>query len=305
MTITQFEYIVAVAKHHNFRRAAESCFVTQPTLSVQIQKLEEELNIIIFDRSQSPVKPTRIGALIVEQARVALAEAYKISELVEEDQGQVKGVFRLALIPTVSPYLLPLFLKELMKNYPLLELQIFEMTTDECLKSLKDESVDAAILATKESSKDFFQRNLFVEEMQLYVNKNHSLSKRKWIEPEMLEAKDFWLLAEGHCLRDEIIKFCHLRKLSAGKFGQLNLKIGSLESIRFLVTENGGYTLLPFLTTLKMSDEERKKLRKFKNSVPVRTVNITTRRRYLKQAAVEAVASEIKRSLPNCLKITD
>jgi len=298
ITVTQMEYILAVAKEENFRRAALACNITQPTLSVQIQKFEEYLNVTIFDRSKSPVKLTKIGEGIIEQVQAAYTETLKIVEFVKETAGDLRGELRVGVIPTISPYLVPLFLKDLNLSYPDLELSLSELTTDDCLKALDREDIDVAILATSEDRKKYQQEKLFEEEMFLFTNSSHDFFKRKQISIDELSAKEIWLLEEGHCLRDEVIKACHLSRSLKNKPRNLNLKIGSLESIRYLVEENFGYTILPYLSTLKLSKFEKSLLRPFTNPKPRRTINLTKRRRFLKAAAITALKEKIIKNLP-------
>lgn len=302
ITTTQMEYILAVAKEKNFRKAAESCFVTQPTLSVQIQKFEEELGTLIFDRSKTPVRLTQVGSKIVSQIQIAYNEILKIREVVEEESKEIKGELRIGVIPTISPYLIPLFLKSLNIKYPQLELSIFELTTENCLKKLENEEIDVAILATPENKKKFIQEDLYREDMLLYINPEHELLNKKKIYVEDLSVADLWLLEEGHCLRDEIIKFCHISKSMNKKPRNLNLKVGNLESLRFLVEENFGYTLLPYLSTLKLNQKEKKYLRPLQKNIPHRVVNLTKKRQHLKGAAINAIKEEILNSLPGEIK---
>ena len=303
VTVTQIEYILAIARESNFRRAAESCFVTQPTLSTQVQKLEEELGVLVFDRSKSPVKPTRIGQAIIDQAQLAYRELQRMREIVDREKGEIRGDLRVGVIPTISSYLLPLFLRSLHHKFPDLILNISELTTENCLAALDEEEIDVAILATPENSKLYVQEDLYNEEMFLFVNKDHPLEKRSRISVSDLNAEDLWLLEEGHCLRDEILSVCHLAKEYKKRPQNLNLKIGNLESLRFLVEENYGYTLLPFLAAQRLTGKEKKLLRPFVQPRPFRTVNLTKKRRHLKGAAIEALKWEILDNLPEGVQL--
>ena len=298
MTLTQIEYMLAVAKEKTFRGAAESRFVSQPSLSTQIQKLEDELGVVIFDRSQSPIRPTKIGALIIEQAKVLQNEALRIPEIVQTHKHGLVGELSVGIIPTISPYLVPLFLKSFNHTYPQIDINISELTTHTCLKHLEHEGIDVAILATKEDEKRFIQERLYDEEFLLFAHKDNPLLKKTQVSIGDIGLTDLWLLEECHCLSDAIITTCSLRQDVSQLPGHLNFKIGNLESLRLLVQENFGYTLLPHLSTLKLHPKEKKLLRPFSDSKPQRTVYLTLRRGYLKEALVKALKSEILKSLP-------
>ena len=304
MTLTQIEYILAVAKEQSFRGAAKTRNVTQPTLSTQIQKLEEELGVIIFDRSQSPILPTKIGALIIQQAKVVYGESMRISEIIETQKEGLVGNLSVGVIPTVSPYLVPLFLKSFNLKYPQIEISISELTTENCLQQLEQEDIDVAILATQEDGKRYIQEKLFEESFLLFANKDNKLLKKKTISISDIDLKDIWLLEEGHCLSNEIIKTCNLRRDISQLPGHLNFKIGNLESIRFLVQENFGYTLLPYLSTLKLHPQEKMLLRGFKGTPPQRTIYLTLRKGYLKKALIAALKAAILDSLPSELSVS-
>ena len=298
MTLTQMKYVLAVAKEGSFRRAASACHVTQPTLSVQVQKIEEILGATVFERKTSPVRPTRIGKLLIEQLKIAHLEAMKALEIASFEAGIVSGELRIGVIPTVSPYLVPLFLKSLNQASPELQLTISELTTANCLLALDREEIDVAILATKETRAKYRQQVLYDEEMLLFTNREHAFFKRQKVSVNELEAEEIWLLEEGHCLRDEIVKVCHLSRSLKKRPRNLNLKVGNLESVRYLVEANFGYTLLPYLATLKLSPAEKKLLREFSEPKPSRSVNLTTRRNFLRSSAIALLKDEILANLP-------
>ncbi len=298
MTLTQIEYILAVAKEQSFRGAAKSRFVTQPTLSTQIQKLEEEFGVLIFDRSQLPILPTKVGALILQQAKVVYGESMRIPEIIQTQKQGLVGNLSVGVIPTVSPYLVPLFLKSFNFKYPQIEISISELTTSHCLKQLEQEDIDVAILATQEDGKRYIQEKLYDESFLLFANKDSKLLKKKTVSISDINLKDIWLLEEGHCLSNEIIKTCNLRRDVSQLPGHLNFKIGNLESIRLLVQENFGYTLLPYLSTLKLHPQEKKLLRGFKGIPPQRTIYLTLRNGYLKKALIAALKAAIFEAVP-------
>ena len=254
--------------------------------------------MVIFDRSQSPIVPTKVGALIIQQAKVAYGESMRIPELIQLQKQGLTGDLSVGLIPTVSPYLVPLFLKSFNASYPNIEISISELTTAHCLTQLEQEEIDVAILATREDDKRFVQEPLYDEKFLLFANKDNKLLKKTTISISDIHLKDMWLLEEGHCLSDEIIKTCHLRRDISQLPGHLNFKIGTLESIRLLVQENFGYTILPYLSTRKLSQQERKLLRPFREPQPKRTVYLTLRKGYLKEGFVKALKSAILDALP-------
>lgn len=293
MTITQIEYLLAVAKYKNFRKAALACHVSQPTLSAQIQKLETRLDALIFDRTHFPVKITKIGEVIIQQARIAYVEFQRIKEKVEMTKGILSGELKIGIIPTIAPYLLPHFVGSFSKNFPNLRLSISEMTTQRCLQELDEENIDAAIIATQESSQFYLQEKLFDEELLLYINERHSLSKKNGIKTTDLDARHMWLLEEGHCLREEIIDVCRFRSKLKNKPGNLTIQSGNLESLRFLVQEQFGYTLLPYLAVLKLPESEKKLLRRFSGTPPTRTIYLIRKKQHLKSAAINGLKTEI------------
>ncbi|MGE4131588.1 MAG: LysR substrate-binding domain-containing protein [Bdellovibrionales bacterium] len=298
ISVTQMQYVLAVARAGNFRRAAAACHVTQPTLSMQILKFEEEIGAEIFDRQLSPIQATRFGRPIIEQIKVAYAEVEKIMQLATHESQSVSGELRIGVIPTISPYLVPLFLQRLNERYPELSISLSDMKTELCLEALDREEIDVAILATREDSKKYQQDDLYEEEMLLYVHADHRFATQKRVHADDLEARDIWLLEDGHCLKDEIVKVCHLGREMRTRHGNLNIKVGSLEGVRALVERSFGYTLLPYLATLSLPKSKNALLRPLAEPIPKRKVNLTRRRRALDSAALQALRQEIMAGLP-------
>lgn len=214
ITLTQLEYIVEVAKKQSFGLAAQSCFVTQPTISMQINKLEEELGVILFDRSKKPVQLTPIGRKIIQQARLALQEVSRIEELVHIEKGEVEGELKLGVIPTLAPYLLPLFLETFVKKYPKVDLIIEELQTQSIIDKLKEDSLDAGILVTPLNIKGIAEKHLFYEPFIVYIPAQHPLHKLEKFSEKDLSLSDIWLLNEGHCFREQAMDLCKKRKVS-------------------------------------------------------------------------------------------
>ncbi|WP_297096018.1 LysR substrate-binding domain-containing protein, partial [uncultured Draconibacterium sp.] len=208
ITLTQLEYIVAVDTHRHFGKAAESCFITQPTLSMQIKKLEEDLEIIIFDRSKQPLIPTDVGVRIIEQARVVLKQAEEINNIVKDHKNQVSGMLRIGIIPTLAPYLLPIFVGNYKKKYPNIFIKVVEATTENIINLLHKDLIDVGILVTPLHEEKILEKPLFYEEMLIYANSGHKLHKQKEITVEDIATPEIWLLSDGHCFRDQVINLC-------------------------------------------------------------------------------------------------
>ncbi len=287
MTITQLQYVLAVAEHQNFTLAAEKSFVTQPTLSMQIQKLEDELDIQIFDRSKKPIQLTEIGKMIVEQARNIVNESDRMQDIVDQQKGFIGGEFKLGIIPTVMPTLLPMFLMNFTKKYPKVHLKIEEMTTENIIQRLNEGHIDAAIAATPLEHEQIKERVLYYEPFVAYVPRNHSLSKQEKISAQDLDLDSVLLLQDGHCFRNSIINLCKAPKHEKGPGFQL--QSGSFETLVKLSNEGLGMTLLPYLHTLDMSQTEQDQLKHFEEPTPAREVSIIYHKSELKMQIIEAL----------------
>ncbi|HAT80623.1 MAG TPA: DNA-binding transcriptional regulator OxyR, partial [Flavobacterium sp.] len=272
MTITQLQYVLAVAEHKNFTLAAEKCFVTQPTLSMQIQKIEEELNILIFDRTKKPIQLTSIGQKIVEQAKNIVNEAGKIKDIVEYQKGFIGGEFRIGIIPTIMPTLLPMFLNNFIKKYPKIKLIIEELNTNEIIARLKNGNLDAAIAATPLEDEKIKEIVLYYEPFVAYIPENNSIAKKNEIEVSDLNIEDILLLQDGHCFRDGILNLC--KNQDSNSRNSFQLESGSFETLIKLADEGLGTTLLPYLHSLNLNDKDKIKLRQFKEPKPAREVSL-------------------------------
>ncbi|MBF1126752.1 MAG: LysR family transcriptional regulator, partial [Capnocytophaga sp.] len=252
MTIVQFQYILAVAQYKNFSVAAEKCFVTQPTLSMQVQRLEEELDVLIFDRTKKPVRVTEVGEKILKQAESIVNESERIKSLIAQHKGFIGGRFRLGIIPTVAPTLLPMFLNNFTKKYPKVELHVEEMTTRECVRELNEGSLDVAIVATPLGEKNLVERPLYDEPFVAYIpNDRYHLKEKQKIHTSDLSIKDMLMLQDGHCFRDSVLNICQeINNHEKGKLPPVEIKSGSFETLIRLANEGMGMTLLPYLHTL-------------------------------------------------------
>ncbi|MBK7981152.1 MAG: LysR family transcriptional regulator [Ignavibacteriae bacterium] len=295
MTLTQFSYIIAIDNHKSFAEAANNCFVTQPTLSMQVKKLEEELGVRIFDRSKQPVKATEIGKKIIEQARVVLCENERIHNLIDVEKGEFSGKFKVGIIPTIAPYLIPLFLKNFIKKYPKVELTFDELQTDQIINKLVKDELDTAIIATPTNRKELIEKNLYYEPFVAYVSESHKLFKQRKVNSKELNIKDIWLLKDGHCLRDHVIQVCSsLNVAKKESIVQLSFEGGTLDTLMKLVDNNFGMTLLPYLATLDINKTAKvKHLREFNKPIPGRTVSIIYHRAYVKEKLINAFEKEI------------
>lgn len=291
MTITQLEYVLAVAEHKNFTKAAEHRFVTQPTLSMQIQKLEDQLDVLIFDRSKKPIELTEVGKRIVDQAKNIVNESHRIQDIVDQQKGFIGGEFKLGIIPTVMPTLLPMFLKNFIKKYPKVKLKIEELTTEEIISRLNDGHLDAAIAATPLETDTIKERPLYYEPFVAYIPENHRLKSKQNIEVTDLDLEDMLLLEDGHCFRDGVINLCKTFKNQADETFQL--ESGSIETLIKLSNEGLGMTLLPYLHTLELNEKQQENLHHFTEPSPAREVSIIYHKSELKMHIITALKDTI------------
>ena len=291
MTITQLHYVLAVAEHKNFTRAAQKVFVTQPTLSMQIQKLEEELDILIFDRSKKPIELTETGKKIVNQARNIVNESDRIQDIVDQQKGFIGGAFRLGIIPTIMPTLLPMFINNFIKKYPKVKLQIEELHTEAIIEKLKEGHLDAAIAATPLNIEGIKENVLYYEPFVGYIPQSHRLHNEYKIDVSDLDIDDILLLQDGHCFKDGIINLCKTVKSSEDE--HFRLQSGSFETLIKLSNEGLGMTLLPYLHTLDLSEKDKNNLKMFKDPVPAREVSLIYNRSELKMQIIDAMRKVI------------
>ena len=297
MNFQQLEYIIAVDNYRHFSEAAARSFVTQPTLSMMIQKLEDELGVKIFDRSKQPVIPTKAGEAVIAQARMVMQEASRMKEVIRELKGELKGELRLGIIPTVAPYLLPLFLTSFIQKYPLLKVKITEMTTSQIIEKLKLNLLDAGILATPLNNPVLNEQVLYYEQFMVYASKDENIMKKKYLLPGDIDPNHLWLLEEGHCLRNQVLNLCELRKKEL-ESSNLEYVTGSIETLKKMVDLNNGITILPELALSNLSIEESHQVKHFKAPVPVREISVVTYRHFVKQRIIEVLKAEICAHIP-------
>ncbi len=296
MTLTQLAYAVAVDEYRHFGRAAEHCHVSQPTLSMQLQKLEEELGIRLFDRSKKPVLPTPEGRRILRQARHILRECQRLQEMIYEDLQAVRGELKVGIIPTLSPYVLPLATPVLRQQYPELHLQVEERTTQQILQALAEDRLDVGLIATEEDLPGLQHHALFEEPFVAYLHPDHPLLTQRRIHPSDLAREDLWLLSEGHCFREQVLQVCN-QPTEGGPTPQLRFESGHLETLRLMVDTLGGITLLPFLATHFLPAKARQHLRFFQEPAPTRTVYLVHIRRQLKAPLLEAYMQTLRQAI--------
>lgn len=297
MNFQQLEYIIAIDKLRNFVKASEACFVTQATLSMMVKKLEEELGVRIFDRSRQPVKTTLIGEKIISQAKKILAESRKLKEIIDDEKDIVHGELRIGIIPTLAPYLLPLFLKNFLHDFPLVKLVINELTTDVILQKLKNGDLDAAILATPLHEHSLHEQVLFYERYYLYVGQKEKGFDKQFVLSKDIDINRLWLLEEGHCMRSQILNFCSLKKQKEAE-EQFHYNAGSIETLKNMVDTSFGMTIIPELATHSMGAAQKKRLRTFKNPVPVREISLVTHHEFLKATLIGSLKQSIMAVIP-------
>ncbi len=302
MTITQLKYVLAVAEYKNFTLAAEKCFVTQPTLSMQIQKLEDELDILMFDRSKKPIQLTEIGAKIVNQAKNIVNEAGRIKDIVEQQKGYIGGEFKVGIIPTIMPTLLPMFLNTFITKYPKVNLIIEENTTEEIITKLKNGHLDCAIAATPLDEENIKEIVLYYEPFVAYIPNAESLDKNE-VEVSDLDLDNILLLQDGHCFRNSILNLCKNNSLINQNHFQI--ESGSFETLIKLADEGLGITLLPYLHTLDLNEENKSKLRDFKNPKPAREVSLLYPKNELKIHIIDALRNTISGIVRGAIAFND
>ena len=295
MTLQQLEYILAVNQFRHFAKAAEYCRVTQPTLSAMIQKLEEELDTRIFDRSQQPVCPTPVGIHIIEQAQNILVQANRIKNIIEEEKHSLTGTFKLGILPTVAPYLLPRFFPQLMKKYPDLDIRVVEMKTNDIKKALQTGEIDAGIVASLAGMEELQQTPLFYEQFFAYVSREDALFNNEVIRTSDLNGEQLWLLDEGHCFRDQLVRFC---QMNSARASQLAYPLGSMETFMRMVESGKGVTFIPELAVLQLGDAQKELVRSFAIPCPTRQVVLLTNKNFIRHTLLEVLVKEIKLSVP-------
>ena len=303
MTITQLQYVMAVAEYRNFTLAAEKSFVTQPTLSMQVQKLEEELDILIFDRSKKPIALTDAGKRVIEQARHIINEANRIKDIVAQEKGFIGGDFKIGIIPTVMPTILPMFLKTFITKYPRVNLEIREQPTETLIRNLQEGTLDAGIAATPLEVEFIKERVLYYEPFVGYIPEGHRLEGKERLQREDLELNDILLLEDGHCFRDGVINLCKSRRLKGAE--SFELYSGSFETLISLSEEGMGMTLLPYLNSLHFKGAKRERIKSFESPPPAREVSLIYHKKELKIQIIDALHEVISSVIKGAIAFED
>ena len=278
ITLTQLEYVVAVDEFRHFATAADKCFVTQPTLSMQIKKLEDDLGVIIFDRSRQPVVPTDIGYKLIEQARTVLASAQRIKEIINEEKQEVAGSLKIGIIPTLAPYLLPIFIGDYIRRYPGVQVEVEELISEEIIRRLKHDTLDVGVFVTPYHDDKIVEQPVFYEEMMIYAHPDHELLKKKDIETQDIATPELWMLGDGHCFRDQVVNLCEMRGTQH-------------KNLLFDFESNS-------LATLYMTEEKKKQVRSFTVSKPLREVSVIYSRHFTKQKLIDLLCEDIRQVVP-------
>lgn len=332
MTLTQLQFVVALDTYRRFSQAAEACFVTQPALSMQLQKLEDELGVEIFDRSKQPIVPTDIGSLIIQQARVTLKESERIREIVKERDSELKGLFRLGVIPSLSPYLLPIFLEQFVNTHPKLQLVIEEIQAPYIIEKLKNDTLDAGLLSTPLHVDGLTEIPLFYEPFIAFISESHPLIQKEKVSPLDLLIHKHWIASEEQCFRNlfspDLFSHGNSNSTPKGKKNgssksknsaaecpvdhtqfaaaqakpQPQFASGNIETLKKLVEQNFGMTILPKLAAQDIeSSEKSSQLRTFEAPVPTRQISIVFGKAYLKRTIIEELQRAIRDSIPQNL----
>ncbi len=295
ISLTQLEYLLAIDTYRHFAKAADACLVTQPTLSMQLKKLEEELHLTLFDRSKQPIIPTDAGKEVIEQARIILREAKKLDHIARHYDDTFEGSLTIGIIPTIAPYLLPYFLGDFIKKYKQIKLVIQELKTDEIILKLNKDEIDVGILATPLHENNLIEEPLYYEEIKVYAHYNHPLTKKKYLEHEDIMRDDIWMLSKGNCFRNQIINICaNPIKLNE----QLKYESGSIETLKKMVEMEGGFTLLPELAILELSAKKINQVAEFKRPKPLREVSIVYARSVSKKKFIDVLKKQIIKNMP-------
>ena len=294
-TMSQIEYVLAVDQYRHFGRAAQASHVSQPTLSQQIQKLEDDLGVVIFDRLKKPIVPTPEGERFIEQAKIVAREHKRLVHMTGHAQNQVSGEFKLGIVPTVGAYLLPIFIQKFTEKYPQVELFIEELKTESVLEALRSDQIDGAIVATPTHEAGLKEHPLYYEEFMAFLSKGHVLSKKPRLRRTDIKANELWLLKDGNCFKDQVAQYCEISPTFDSVLPHVHFQSGSLETLKNLVEQTRGATLLPALMTQTFSKETLKDhVREFMDPIPAREISFVYRRDHWKLEIIRALEDEAR-----------
>ncbi len=295
MNIQQLDYIIAVDRLRHFAKSAESCGITQPTLSMMIQKLEEELGVTIFDRKKSPVEPTPIGRKIIAQAKVVKFNIKQLVEIAASARDTVDGELSIAIIPTLAPYIIPQFFSETKKRLPNLKLKISEIRTSEIIEQLNSAQIEVAIISTPINEPGILELPLYYERFIAYVSPSEKkMYKKETILASELDPAGMWLLQEGHCFRSQMLNICHKSENSMQIY-----EAGSIDTLIRIVDNNGGYTLIPELHLSALTPQQKENIRFFTGDEPRREISFVFREDFVKERLINELVEAIKVMIPH------
>ncbi|SFU74076.1 LysR family transcriptional regulator, hydrogen peroxide-inducible genes activator [Pustulibacterium marinum] len=294
MTLQQLQYVVALDTHRHFVKAAESCFVAQPTLTLQVKKLEEEVHLTLFDRSVKPLEPTPQGARFIVRARQILREVEGLKEMVNQDRQSVEGNFKIGIIPTLAPYILPLFLKVFQEKLPKVSLEILELQSDVILEQLRVGQLDIGLLVTPTHIPQLREIKLFQEPFWVFAAEGHKLLKKQAIDAAELPKEDLWLLQQGHCFRDQILNVCQTNAQETTQ--PIQFKTGSIETLKRMIQNHKGFTLIP---ELAIDIQDQKWVRPFKDPQPARQIGMVVHGSFTKEVLLKELRDSIIHSVPD------
>ncbi|MEG0789374.1 MAG: hydrogen peroxide-inducible genes activator [Alistipes sp.] len=290
MTIIQLEYLLSVANCGSFSIAAEHCFVTQPSLSMQVKSLEEELGVILLDRSKKPVIPTEAGEVVLAQVRETLKAYNYIKESVAELKGETAGKLRLGVIPTIAPYLLHKFIPAFVRDYPKVELEISEMVTGDIIEALRKDRIDAALVASGTCGEGIAEQELFNDRFYAYVSRNNPLYERSNVRIEDIDLKELVILSRGNCMRDQIIELCQAKRDMPSHY---SFESGSLDTLMRIVDCTQCVTVIPEMAVEYIPSEHRDQLKTLSKGATSRKIAIAVRRTYVKSSIIKALTQTI------------
>ncbi len=293
-SFTQLQYILAVDKLKNFGKAAKACNVSQPSLSAQIQKIEQELEVIIFDRSKNPIVTTDIGKKIIKQAQIILKERERLVEVITNDNNKYHGSLNIAIIPTIATYLIPQFLNYFEQTFPEIKLILSELTTDQIISALERDEIDGGVLATPLYNDNIIERHLYYEEFYLYINPNHPLAKQKQIKEQDLINYTPWLLTEGHCFRNQALNLCNFKQIT----NNIHFESGAIETLIRLVDKQTSYTIIPHMALNYLTEQQQKNVHSFQRPTPSREISLVHARIFLKEKLLNCLEQSIIHTLP-------
>lgn len=298
MTIIQLEYLLAVANCGSFSEASEHCFVTQPSLSMQIKNLEEELGVILLDRSKKPVIPTEVGKVVIENAREAVRAYNYVKESVKELKGEVSGNLYLGIIPSVAPYLLHLFIHDFLEQHPKVNLEIREMKTADVFEALNRDELDAAIIAGGFCPDNIAEHELFNDRFYAYTSPSNKLFDKSNIRIDDIDMDELLLLSDGHCLRDQILELCQMKRESRTR-GNCHFESGSLDTLMRIVDHTGGMTIIPEMALPFVPQNRREQIKPLAKGATSRKITVAVRRTYVKCTLIEALKETVMSSIPH------